>query len=81
MAGLPWLHGQGGIQEGEWTVEGDISKEAHVYLCECMLKCKANIEYVEPVVASHAPIMHLRFALINIDFRVKLSLRRLFFLR
>lgn len=30
---------------GEWFVQGNISED--VYLCECMLKCRANIEYVE----------------------------------
>lgn len=33
---------------GEWFVQGNISED--VYLCECMLKCMANIEYVEPSV-------------------------------
>lgn len=32
---------------GEWFVQGNISED--VYLCECMIKCRANIEYVEPV--------------------------------
>lgn len=34
VAGLPWLHGQGGFQEGERFVLANISKDAHVYLRE-----------------------------------------------
>lgn len=75
MAALPWLHGQGGFQEGEWFVQGNISKEAHVYLCERMLKCTANIEHAQPFVVLHAPIIRLNFAHINTDFRAELRLR------
>lgn len=58
VAGLPWLHGQGGFQEGERFVLANISKDAHVYLRECASRCRANIDDMEPIVVLDAIIMY-----------------------
>lgn len=69
MAGLPWL------QAKEASRKASGLCKAHVYLCECMLKCRVNIEHVQPFVVLHAPIIRLNVAHINTDFRAKLRLR------
>lgn len=76
VAGLPWLHGQGGFQEGERFVPANISKDAHIYLHECTSRCRANIEYMEPVVVLDGPIIyfHVTLKLKSRGFRVKSSL-------
>lgn len=68
-----------------WGYHGYMAKEAsrkasglhkaHVYLCECTLKCRANIERVQPFVA---PLIRLNAAHVHADFRAKLRFRFLF---
>lgn len=36
----------------------NISKDAHVYLRECALRCSANIDDMEPIVVLDATIMY-----------------------
>lgn len=36
----------------------NISKDAHVYLRECALRCSANIDDMEPIVVLDAIIMY-----------------------
>lgn len=75
VAGLPWLRGQEGFQEGERFVLANISKDAHVYLRESTSRCRANIEYMEPIVDSDAPIMYyINTEVTYSSFRIKSSL-------
>lgn len=54
----------------------NISKDAHVYLREYTWRCRANIEYMEPIVVLDVPIIYLHITLIlkSHCFRVKSSL-------